>query len=177
MLTALGDAADRVVGLELGADDFVVKPADPRELVARIRAVLRRAEAPSRPEDRRREVARFAGWTLDLRRRDRRVLVHTHCHQKADGDDAAVDLLRRIPGCQVELIDAGCCGMAGSFGMEAGHYEIARQIGEDRLFPAIRAAGPDVRIAVSGFSCRQQILHHCRRRTQHPLEILAAALP
>jgi FAD/FMN-containing dehydrogenase/Fe-S oxidoreductase len=114
---------------------------------------------------------------LDLRRRDGRVLVHTHCHQKADGDEAAVELLGRIPGCRVELIDAGCCGMAGSFGMEAGHYEIAKRIGEDRLFPAVRAAGADVRIAVSGFSCRQQILHHCRRRTRHPLEILAAALP
>lgn len=71
LLTALGEASDRVVGLELGADDFVVKPADPRELIARIRAVLRRVEGTegSKRTDGS-EVARFAGWSLDTRRRE-----------------------------------------------------------------------------------------------------------
>lgn len=71
LLTALAETTDRVIGLELGADDFLVKPADPRELVARIRAVLRRADAAGDAGGGGgREVANFAGWTLDTRQRD-----------------------------------------------------------------------------------------------------------
>lgn len=71
MLTALGETADRVVGLELGADDFIVKPPEPRELVARMRALLRRTDAKeAHAIAARREVARFAGWSLDTRRRE-----------------------------------------------------------------------------------------------------------
>jgi two-component system OmpR family response regulator len=69
LLTALAGTSDRVRGLELGADDYVAKPAEPRELVARLRAVLRRAEGGARAGEMRREVARFAGWSLDVRRR------------------------------------------------------------------------------------------------------------
>lgn len=71
LLTALGETSDRVVGLELGADDFIVKPADPRELIARIRAVLRRADGmEGAPGAKGREVAHFAGWTLNTRQRE-----------------------------------------------------------------------------------------------------------
>jgi len=71
ILTALAETSDRVIGLELGADDFVVKPADPRELVARIRAVLRRVEdQEGSPGALGHEVARFAGWSLHTRRRE-----------------------------------------------------------------------------------------------------------
>ena len=71
LLTALGETTDRVVGLELGADDFVVKPADPRELIARIRAVLRRSDGIGGvPGAEGREVAHFAGWALDTRQRE-----------------------------------------------------------------------------------------------------------
>lgn len=69
LLTALAGTSDRVVGLELGADDYITKPAEPRELVARLRAVLRRSEGGHRPDAERREVARFGGWSLDIRRR------------------------------------------------------------------------------------------------------------
>jgi two-component system OmpR family response regulator len=69
LLTALGEMADRVMGLEIGADDFIVKPADPRELIARIRALLRRAESKE-GQPGAREVARFAGWSLDTRTRE-----------------------------------------------------------------------------------------------------------
>lgn len=69
LLTALADASDRVIGLELGADDFIVKPADPRELLARIRAVLRRAGGRSQAQGAR-DVAHFRGWQLDLRSRE-----------------------------------------------------------------------------------------------------------
>lgn len=69
LLTAKGEAMDRIVGLEIGADDYVTKPFEPRELVARIRSVLRRADRPAQPQDE--ELAyRFEGWTLDpLKRR------------------------------------------------------------------------------------------------------------
>jgi len=71
LLTALGASSDRVVGLELGADDYIVKPADPREMIARIRAVLRRAEAvPGEPEQGSGRIARFGGWVLDTRSRE-----------------------------------------------------------------------------------------------------------
>ena len=69
MLTAMAEETDRIVGLELGADDYLGKPFNPRELLARIRAVLRRVEDRS-PDAAPRDVARFTGWTLDLRRRE-----------------------------------------------------------------------------------------------------------
>ena len=69
----------------------------------------------------------------------RRILFHGHCHQKAlAGTAATVALLQRIPGVEVEELDAGCCGMAGSFGFEAEHYELSMRIGGMRLFPAVR---------------------------------------
>jgi two-component system OmpR family response regulator len=69
MLTAAGDETDRIVGLEMGADDYVAKPFNPRELVARMRAVLRRAAEPGRALESPRGTLRFAGWTLDVSRR------------------------------------------------------------------------------------------------------------
>jgi Fe-S oxidoreductase len=83
-------------------------------------------------------------------------------------------LMRRIPGAEVIDLDAGCCGMAGSFGYEKEHYEISRQIGEQRLFPAIRAARPEDIIVAPGFSCRQQIEHFTGRKAVHPAELLAS---
>src|SRR4051794_39493606 len=69
----------------------------------------------------------------------RRVLFHGHCHQKAlAGTASTVALLERIPGAEVVELDAGCCGMAGSFGFEAEHYELSMRIGGMRLFPAVR---------------------------------------
>jgi Fe-S oxidoreductase len=81
-------------------------------------------------------------------------------------------LLRSIPGADVTEVDAGCCGMAGSFGFEAEHYELSMSIGELRLFPAIRAEAKDTIIAATGVSCRQQILHGTGRQARHPLEIV-----
>ena len=73
----------------------------------------------------------------------RPILFHGHCHQKAlAGTAATVALLERIPGAQVTELDAGCCGMAGSFGFETEHYDLSMQIGESRLFPALREAAP-----------------------------------
>jgi two-component system OmpR family response regulator len=69
MLTAVGDETDRIVGLEMGADDYVAKPFNPRELLARMRAVLRRAAVPHRAEDQAGGLLKFVGWTLDVGRR------------------------------------------------------------------------------------------------------------
>ncbi len=103
----------------------------------------------------------------------RRIVFHGHCHQKAlAGTAATMALLRSIPGADVTEVDAGCCGMAGSFGFEAEHYELSMSIGELRLFPAIRAEAKDTIIAATGVSCRQQILHGTGRQARHPLEII-----
>jgi len=106
-----------------------------------------------------------------------RIMFHGHCHQKAvTGTAVTVALLRAIPGAEVTEVDAGCCGMAGSFGFEAEHYDLSMRIGELRLFPAVRAAPAETIIAASGVSCRQQIAHGTGRAARHPLEIVRSAL-
>jgi FAD/FMN-containing dehydrogenase/Fe-S oxidoreductase len=107
----------------------------------------------------------------------RRILYHGHCHQKADvGTAATVGMLSRLPGVRVQEVDAGCCGMAGSFGFEAEHYEVSMAVGEDRLFPAVRAEPEDTVIAATGVSCRQQIAHGTGRRPRHPVELVLEAV-
>jgi FAD/FMN-containing dehydrogenase/Fe-S oxidoreductase len=107
----------------------------------------------------------------------RRLLYHGHCHQKAEvGTAATVALLSRIPGVTVEELDAGCCGMAGSFGFESEHYDLSMKVGSDRLFPAI-AAEPDTTVVVAtGVSCRQQIFHGTKRDAWHPVQLVRQAL-
>ena len=103
----------------------------------------------------------------------RRILFHGHCHQKAlAGTAATMTVLQSIPGTDVVELDAGCCGMAGSFGYEAEHYDLSMRIGELRLFPAIRATDEHTLIAATGVSCRQQIRHGAGRAALHPLEIV-----
>ena len=105
----------------------------------------------------------------------RRVLFHGHCHQKALAHpSAALSLLRRA-GYDAEMINAGCCGMAGSFGYEKEHYGLSRAAGEKAVLPALRAA-PDAEVVVMGVSCRQQIEHLTGRRTRHLAEALRSAL-
>jgi FAD/FMN-containing dehydrogenase/Fe-S oxidoreductase len=108
-----------------------------------------------------------------------RILFHGHCHQKAiTGTAATVALLRAIPGADVVELDAGCCGMAGSFGYEAEHYDLSLRIGQQQLFPAVQSEPEGTIIAATGFSCRQQIRHGTGRAARHPLElVLAAARP
>jgi FAD/FMN-containing dehydrogenase/Fe-S oxidoreductase len=104
------------------------------------------------------------------------IRVHGHCHQKAFGTfDATLELLKTLPGCDVKAIESSCCGMAGSFGHEKGHYDVSMKMGEAALFPAVRAAR-DCSIAAAGVSCRQQIVDGTGRVAHHPLALLAEAL-
>jgi len=103
----------------------------------------------------------------------RRIVYHGHCHQKAEvGTAATLRLLRLIPGAEIIELDAGCCGMAGSFGFEDEHYEVSMTVGDDRLFPAIRAELDSTIIAATGVSCRQQIAHGTSRPAIHPIELV-----
>ena len=115
---------------------------------------------------------------LDLAFKDveKRVLFHGHCHQKAMvGTEHSLAALRLVPGYEVELINAGCCGMAGSFGFEKEHYDISMQIGGLALFPSIESK-PDWEVAVMGVSCRQQVEHGTGRKARHLVEILRDAV-
>ncbi len=105
-----------------------------------------------------------------------RVLVHGHCHEKALAGMAPLQQVLTAAGYTVEVVDAGCCGMAGSFGFEKEHYEISMAIGERRLLPALRRAAPEVAVAVTGVSCRQQIAHGSGRQALHLVELLQQAL-
>jgi FAD/FMN-containing dehydrogenase/Fe-S oxidoreductase len=106
-----------------------------------------------------------------------RAIVQGHCHQQAViGMDPDLELLAAA-GVDAELLDAGCCGMAGAFGFEAHHYRVAMAVGERRLLPAVRAAAPDTVVLADGFSCRTQVEQATGRRPLHLAELLARALP
>jgi FAD/FMN-containing dehydrogenase/Fe-S oxidoreductase len=107
----------------------------------------------------------------------RKILVQAHCHQRSlVGTGPLLKVLRSLPGAEVIELDAGCCGMAGSFGYEAEHYEISRRVGEQRLLPAVRKAEPDSVVVAPGFSCRLQIRHFTGRVAVHPAEFLRSSL-
>jgi len=114
---------------------------------------------------------------LTLGKLKKKVLFQAHCHQKAEvGTATSMAALRLAPCYQVELINAGCCGMAGSFGYEKEHYDLSMKIGEEALFPAILAKDEDWEVAVMGVSCRQQVEDGTGRRARHLAEVLADAL-
>ncbi|MDH3761565.1 MAG: FAD-binding protein [Gammaproteobacteria bacterium] len=105
------------------------------------------------------------------------AVVHGHCHQKAFATMTAMQqTLALIPGLTVEVIDAGCCGMAGAFGYEADHYQLSMRIGELGLLPAVRAAADDALLIANGTSCRHQIVDGARREAVHIARVLQAAL-
>jgi Fe-S oxidoreductase len=102
------------------------------------------------------------------------ILIHGHCHHKAvfGGPMKEIALLRQA-GATVEVIEAGCCGMAGPFGFEADKFEISKTIAGQELLPAIEAAGPMTIVVADGFSCREQIMQLGYRRALHFSEALA----
>ena len=105
------------------------------------------------------------------------VKIHTHCHQKSiSNQKVTFDILNLPKNYTVSIISSGCCGMAGSFGYEKEHYEVSMQVGELKLFPAVRKSAEDVIIAANGTSCRHQIYDGTQRKALHPISILKEAL-
>ena len=103
----------------------------------------------------------------------RTALHHGHCHQKAFATaGAAVKALQLIPGLTVETFEATCCGMAGSFGYEAEHYEMSLKIGELDVLPKMRTATAETLIVANGTSCRHQIADAAARKACHLVRIL-----
>ena len=105
-----------------------------------------------------------------------RVLLHGHCQQKAlVGTAGTVAALKRVPGLDVKELDSGCCGMAGSFGYELGHYDLSRALAERVILPAV-AADPGARLVAPGFSCRSQVHGLAGVDALHPIEVIASRL-
>ena len=124
-----------------------------------------------------REVER-AGFSLPLEPLPQsRATLHGHCHQKAFGAmPAVVTALQLVPNLEVAPVESSCCGMAGTFGYEAEHFDISMKMAERSLLPAVRASGDDTLIVADGFSCRHQIHDGAARDATHVASVLAAAL-
>lgn len=148
-----------------------------------------REDAPSllRGEDQRRArvvadacvlFEEFAGdLTIPLKPGPSKILLHGHCHQKSMGLlPPAKALLEKIPGATVVDLDAGCCGMAGSFGYSKDHFEVSRAIGEHRLLPQVRAKEPNAAVVAAGTSCRHQIADFTDEKAVHPAVLLRSLL-
>ncbi|WP_432090340.1 FAD-binding and (Fe-S)-binding domain-containing protein [Streptomyces sp. NRRL F-5630] len=140
-------------------------PDDPRaaRLAARVRTFAQVLEEEAAP-----------GW--EPPRIAVSVVGQTHCHQHAVLGDAAERRLRARAGLTGEL-SGGCCGLAGNFGFERGHYATSVACAEDQLLPAVRRAGSDAVVLADGYSCRTQLSHLSPRTGRHLAEVLADALP
>jgi FAD/FMN-containing dehydrogenase/Fe-S oxidoreductase len=113
---------------------------------------------------------------LPLRELDLDAITQVHCHQHAVlGFDADEELMKRA-GVRNSTLDSGCCGLAGNFGFERGHYEVSVACAEDRMLPAIRAAAGETVVISDGFSCRTQIEQESDRTAVHLAEIVRRAL-
>jgi Fe-S oxidoreductase len=107
----------------------------------------------------------------------KRALLHGHCHQKAfTVMPAVVRVLSLVPELAVQPVESGCCGMAGVFGYQAKHFDIATAMGEAGLFQAVRAQAPETLIVADGTSCRQQIQQGTGRLPLHAARVLELAL-
>jgi FAD/FMN-containing dehydrogenase/Fe-S oxidoreductase len=105
-----------------------------------------------------------------------KALLHGHCHHKATGGTAPEKELLERMGLEVEELEAGCCGMAGGWGYERGHYDVSIACGERVLLPKVREAAPETVIVADGFSCRSQIEQaQTGRRALHVAQVLALA--
>ncbi|HEV2500430.1 MAG TPA: FAD-binding and (Fe-S)-binding domain-containing protein [Terriglobia bacterium] len=107
---------------------------------------------------------------------NRKAIVHGHCHHRAVMKmDAEEKVLKKL-GLDFQLLDSGCCGMAGGFGFEKDHYDISIQVGERVLLPAVRQADPETLIIANGFSCREQISQTTDRKALHLAEVIQMAM-
>ena len=106
----------------------------------------------------------------------RKAVVHGHCHHRAVMKmDAEEKVLKKL-GLDYELLDSGCCGMAGGFGFEKDHYDVSIKVGERVLLPAVRQADPETLIIADGFSCREQISQTTKRKALHLAEVIQMAM-
>lgn len=104
------------------------------------------------------------------------ALIHGHCHQKAVGAMKSVRrLLKEVPDLRFSFIESGCCGMAGTFGIEAEHADLSRDMAEQGLLPTLRQH-PTATVVANGFSCRQQIRNHSSHQPQHLAQLLDSLL-
>ncbi|HEX5827218.1 MAG TPA: FAD-binding and (Fe-S)-binding domain-containing protein [Candidatus Limnocylindrales bacterium] len=166
----VGDGWDPIVVLEpscattLRRDLPELLPDDPRAaaVAGRVRTLA--------------EVLDVAGWAAPGGE-PVTALVQPHCHQQAVLGTGADGRVMAASGIDAATVLAGCCGLAGNFGAEAGHEKISRRVAELELLPALRAAAQDTEILADGFSCRTQIAFLDGRRARHLAEVLAARLP
>ena len=114
-----------------------------------------------------------ADLDLKLREHPGKILLHGHCHQKSLGlVPATMKLLAKIPGAKPFDLDAGCCGMAGSFGYTHGHYDVSKAIAERRLLPAVRKMGAGDTLVAPGTSCRHQVADFAGAQAVHPAVLI-----
>lgn len=106
----------------------------------------------------------------------RKAVVHGHCHHKAVLDMGAEESLLKRLGLEFQVLDSGCCGMAGAFGFEREKYDVSIACGERVLLPTVRAAASDELIITDGFSCREQIAQTTGRRALHVAEVVQLAM-
>ncbi|HEX5363128.1 MAG TPA: (Fe-S)-binding protein [Gallionella sp.] len=167
-------AGTPIVGLEpsciLSLRDDHLKLGLGDEAIALSKQVYLFEEFIAREHDRKRFILALKPITRG------RTLVHGHCHQKAVGAMKSLrKVLRLIPEFDFEFIEASCCGMAGSFGLEAEHADISMRMAELDLLPALRAE-PEATILANGFSCRHQIREGLARQPVHVALLLREAL-
>ena len=114
---------------------------------------------------------------LPLQSRSGRILVHGHCHQKSMGMlPATMGLLAKIPSAEVVDLDAGCCGMAGSFGYDKRHYDVSVAIANRKLLPAAASMGADDVLVAPGTSCRHQVAELGGKTAIHPAVLIRGLL-
>ena len=120
---------------------------------------------------------RAGRWQLDFAPTPyQRALVHGHCHEKSfDAFSDVLEVLRMIPELDVQAVQSSCCGMAGSFGYSAEHYDVSMKMAEASLLPAVRAADDKTVVVADGTSCRHQIADGAARSAVHLVQVLASA--
>jgi Fe-S oxidoreductase len=144
------------------------------ELQQRARVVARECVLFEEYLERECEAGRAA---LPLERGPANIHLHPHCHQRSMGLAApAKALLSRVPGATVIDLEAGCCGMAGSFGYTRDHYDVSRAIGERKLLPVARALDAQSVLVAAGTSCRHQVHDLAGVKALHPAELLKSLL-
>jgi Fe-S oxidoreductase len=112
----------------------------------------------------------------DPPRLERKAVVHVHCHQEATAGSGAEESLYERMGLDFEVLDSGCCGLAGSFGFEAEHHDVSAKIAESRLLPMVRDAGTETLVIGDGFSCKTQVEQLSDRRPLHTAQVLKMAI-